>query len=289
MKTTIQNLSKSQVELKIEVPTEEFKGFMEKAVLHLGQDIEIEGFRKGKAPKEIIEKQIGRERILQEASQECIRENYIKAVKEQKLEPLGQPEIEIFKIAPGNSFEFKAKIAVLPEIKLADYRKIASQVKKREVKVSQEEIERLKQEKERIEKERLRQEILEKIAEKSQMEIPEVLIISEKKRMLENIKQQVPQMLGFSFEDYLQKLQKTEKEMLDSFSAEAEKRVKNSLVLREIEKQENIEVPEKELQTEMAKISQINPGLDKNHLKEYTESVIKNEKTLQILEGLIKS
>ena len=62
--------------------------------------------------------------------------------------------------------------------------------------------------------------------------------------------------------------------------------MKNSLVLREIEKQENIEVPEKELQTEMAKISQINPGLAQNQLKEYTESVIKNEKTLQLLENL---
>jgi len=289
MQSSIQKLNNSQFELKIEVPAEEFKGFMEKAVLHLGQEIEIEGFRKGHAPKEMIEKQIGQDKILQEASQECIRENYVKAVKEQKLEPLGQPEIEILKIAPGNPFEFKAKIAVLPEIKLADYKKIASQVKKREVKVSQEEIERLKQEKERIEKERLRQEILEKIAEKSQMEIPEVLIESEKKRMLENIRQQVPQMLGLSFEDYLQKIKKTEKEILDSFTGEAEKRVKNSLVLREIEKQENIEVPEKELQTEMAKISQINPSLDKNHLKEYTESVIKNEKILQILEGLIKS
>lgn len=288
MKSTIQKLSNSQMELKIEVPAEEFKSFMEKTVLRLGQAVEIEGFRRGHAPKEIIEKQVGQDKILQEASQECVKENYVKAVREQKLEPLGQPEIEILKIAPGNTFEFKAKITVLPEIKLADYRKIASQIKKQEVKVSQEEIDKLKQEKERVEKEKCRQEILEKIAKESQIEVPEVLIESEKKRMLENIKQQVPQMLGLSFEEYLKKLNKTEKDLLDSFSTEAQKRVKNSLVLREIEKQENIEVEEKELQTEMDKISKINPGLDKNQLKEYTESVIKNEKTLQMLESFTK-
>ncbi|MBA7627432.1 Trigger factor [subsurface metagenome] len=286
MKTTIQNLPNSQTELKIEVPTEEFKGFIEKAVLDLGKDIEVEGFRKGKAPKEVIEKKVGQEKILQAAAQDCIKENYIKAIKEQKLEPLGQPEIEILKIALGNSFEFKAKISILSEIKLSDYKKIASQVKKREVKVTDEEITKLKQEKERIEKERLRSEILEKIAEKSQIDIPQILIENEQKRMLENIKQQVPQMLQVPFEEYLKKIQKTEKDLLDSFLEEAKKRVKNSLVLREIERKEDIKVSEKELEAEIQKVSQINPALDKNQLKEYSESVLKNEKILQLLENL---
>ncbi len=293
MKTTIQNLSKSQIELRIEVPADEFQGFMEKAVLSLGQNLEMKGFRKGKVPKEVVEQQISQDKILQEASQECIRENYLKAVKEQNLEPLGQPQIEI--LTPYHSersgtgpFEFKAKIAILPEIKLPNYREVASQIKKRQVKVTDQELAKLQEEKERIEKERLRSEILEKIAEKSQMEIPEVLITSEKQRMLENIKQQVLQMLGISFEDYLRKIKKTENEMLDSFSLEAQKRVKNSLVLREIEKQEKIEVREQELQAEMDKIAKIDSLLDKNHLKEYAESVIKNEKILQLLESFTK-
>lgn len=289
MEITTQQLSKSQLELKIEIPASEFQGFIEKATLDLGQEIEIEGFRKGKAPREIIEKEVGEQRILQTAAEACVRENYLKAVSEQKLEPLGQPEIEILKLAPHNPFEFKAKIALLPEIELSDYRRIASQVKQQEVKVTDEEIERLKQEKERVEKEKLRQEILEKIAQASQLETPAILIESEKKRMLENIKEQVPQMLGISFEDYLKKINKTEKELLDSFSTEAEKRVRNSLILREIGKREKIEVQEQELETEMAKIAQLSPNLDKNQLKEYTESVIKNEKTFQILEGLTKS
>ena len=106
MQSSIQKLNNSQLELKIEVPAEEFQGFIDKSVLNLGKEIEVEGFRKGHAPKEMIEKQIGQDKILQEASQECIRENYIKAIRqlaeEQKLEPLGQPEIEILKLASGN-------------------------------------------------------------------------------------------------------------------------------------------------------------------------------------------
>jgi len=286
MKTTIQNLPNSQVELKIEVPFNEFQGFIDKAIVDLGKDLEVEGFRKGKAPKETIEKSVGQDKILQAAAQECIKENYLKAIKEQKLEPLGQPIVDILKLAPDNPLEFKAKIAVLPEFTLPDYKKIVSKIKKREVEITKEEIERLKQEKERAEKERFRQEILEEIAKDSKIEIPEILIGAEKQRMLHTIKEQVPQMLGVGFEDYLKKLGKTEKELLDSFFPEAEKRVRNSLVLREIQKSENIEISEKELEEEMAKIKQMAPDLAQSQLKEYTESVIKNEKTLQFLENL---
>ncbi|MFH1423447.1 MAG: trigger factor [Candidatus Nealsonbacteria bacterium] len=288
MNHSIQKLAKSQVEIKFEVTAEEFRIFIDKAILKLGESIEVEGFRKGKAPKETIEKMLGQEAILKTASQECIRENYLKVVKEQNLEPLGQPEISVLKLAPNNPLEFKAVVAILPEITIADYREITSKIKKKEVKVTPEEIEKLKQEKEKIEQEKLRQEILNKIADASKMEIPEVLIDSEKGRMMATIKEQVPQMLGIGFEEYLKKINKTEKEMLDSFLPEAGKRIKNSLVLREIQKKEKMEISEKELSDEMAKIAKQNPNLDKNQLREYTESVIKNEKTFRLLEGFIK-
>lgn len=288
MKFTIQDKPKSQKEIKFEISAEKLQTFMNQAILKLGENIEVEGFRKGKAPKEIIEKTVGQEAILKAASQECIKDCYLKVVKEQNLEPIGQPEISILKLAPNNPFEFKATVAVLPEIAIADYKEIVPKIKKKIVEVTKEEIEKLRQEKERVEHEKLRQEILSKIADESKMEIPEILIDSEKNRMLETIKAQVPQMLGVGFEEYLKKINKTEKEIFDSFEPEALKRVKNSLVLREIQRKENFEVSEKELADEMAEIAKHNPNIDKSQLKEYTESVIKNEKTFEFLESLIK-
>lgn len=175
---------------------------------------------------------------------------------------------------------------VLPEVKLPDYRKIASQVKRGEVSVTQEEIQRLKQEKERIEKERVRTEILEKIAQESEVIIPQVLIESEQKRMLEALKIQVPQVLQISFEEYLKRIKKTEKDLLDSLLPEAQKRAKNLLVLIAVQQKENITVAEKEIEDEIAKIIQANPGLAQSQLRGYTEGVIKNEKTFQLLENL---
>ena len=289
MKISVQKLPKSELEMKVEIPAKDLDSFIEKAVLEFGKDLEIEGFRKGHAPKEIIKEKIGQQKILQTAAEMAIRENYLKAVSENKIEPLGQPKIEILKLASCNPLEFKATVPVLPQIKLPDYKKIASQVKKREVEVTPEEIAKLKAEKERMEKERMRSEILEKIVKESEIEAPEILIESEKKRQLENLKKQVPQMLGISFEDYLKRINKNETELLDSFWFEAQKRVKNSLILKEIEKKENIEAQDQEVKNEMEKILKNYPqtkDLDLERIKEYTKEVIKDEKTLQILENL---
>jgi trigger factor len=104
------------------------------------------------------------------------------------------------------------------------------------------------------------------------------------------LKQDVSQKLGISFETYLQKLNKTEKDLLDSFVIEAEKRVRNSLVLGEISKKEKIEVSDGEVKEEMDKfLKNIAPEklkeLDRERLRNYTEDVIKNEKTLKFLES----
>lgn len=293
MKVEIQKLPKSQVELKIEIPAEEFNRFRETTLLNLGKDLEIQGFRKGKAPKDIIEREIGSEKILAETAEKAIKENYIKAIRqlaeENKIEAISQPEIKILKLVSGTPFVFQAKTSVLPEVKLPDYQKIASQVQRKEVSVSKEEIERLKLEKERVEKERARQEILEKIAQDSEIEIPEILIELEKKRMLEGLKKQVPQMLQVSFEDYLKKLGKTEKEILESFKDEAQRRTKNSLILREIGKKEKISVSPQEIQEELKKISQGSPNIeekfDLERLKDYAKEVLLSEKTFQFLES----
>lgn len=294
MEVLVNRLPKSKAELEIKIPAAEFDKFREKAVFNLGKDLEVSGFRKGKAPKEIIEKEIGQKKILDEAAEIAIKESYPKAVLENKVEAISRPEIEILKLAQGNPFEFKARIWVMPEIKLPDYRKVASQIRKREVEVTKEEIEKLRLEKERIEKERVRQEIIEKIAKESELEIPEVLVKEEQRRIMERIKTVVPQTLQISFEDYLKKLGKSEQELFASFLGEAEQKVKNFLVLKEIGKKENIKPSEEEIEEEVKKVLKQYPNSEKSNnfdleqLKSYTKEIIKTEKIFQFLENLLK-
>ncbi len=141
MQVKIKKLPDSQVEFEIEVSAEEFGRFIEQATLNLGRDLEIKGFRKGKAPKNIVEEHIGSEKILIEAGDLAVNKTYKKAVLENKIEAIFQPKIEIKKLAKGSDLVFSAKTAVLPEVKLPDYRKIASKIKRNKVVVEEKEIE----------------------------------------------------------------------------------------------------------------------------------------------------
>jgi trigger factor len=141
MKIQIQKLPKSQIEIFFEVPAEVFKDYFEKAIFNLGRDFKIEGFRKGKVPREILERELDTGKILEEAANLAVRENYVRVILENKIEAIGRPEIQITKIAKGSPLEFKAKVFVLPEVNLPDYKAIASKIQSREVLVEENEIE----------------------------------------------------------------------------------------------------------------------------------------------------
>ncbi len=141
MKTSIKTLPDSKIEILVEVSAEDFNYYYQRAILDLGKNTEIKGFRPGHIPPDILEKEIGQEKILNQASQEAIKERYSQAVIDNNLEVIGKPEVEILKLALKNPLVFKVKTAVLPEIEIADYKKIASSVKEQKSPVKEKEIE----------------------------------------------------------------------------------------------------------------------------------------------------
>ncbi len=448
MKFSIKRLPKSQAEISVEIPSENFNEYFNKAVSELGENLEVKGFRTGKAPKNIVESKVNRDRILKTAAQIAIKESYKKIVSQLtddskpphhnigsggKLEIISQPEVEILKLAPGNPFTFKCKVSVLPEIILPDYKKIIPRAKKNEVSITEQEIEdslvflqksrakftslqrpaqekdfieieyespqvnsskkitdkfilgkgrfipgfkekligmktgeekefslffpensfkkdlagkevnfkvklkavqkielpeinnefarnlgkpsttstqkevlgkfdslaslkenvreELRKEKEKEETQRLHNEILEMIAQKAKFEIPEVLIEFEKKRLLRSLKERINQNLKISFEDYLSSIKQSEEQFETSFLKEAQKRVKNLLILKEIGKREKITVAEEEAKEQLDKVlKNYQNGTEKvdvSELKEYIKEVIYNEKVLQKLGSFI--
>lgn len=140
MKSNLKDITPSQKEVEIEISAEEFKSFVEEAITELGKDLSVEGFRKGKAPKNIIESKIGREAILMEAAEHAISANYRKFVLDNNIEVISHPEVEIVKMAEGSPLVFKAKMAVLPVLDLPDYKSIASKVAKNKVLVEEKDI-----------------------------------------------------------------------------------------------------------------------------------------------------
>ncbi|MCD6550577.1 trigger factor [bacterium] len=140
MGTLIKKISNSEIEITEEIPAERFSSYYREAVKELGKELRIKGFRKGHIPPEIIEKEIGQTRILNYAAQNAISDYYIKAVKENSLDVIERPKIEILKLAPSDSLIFRAKVKILPEIELPDYKKIASSFQEEKIVVGEEEV-----------------------------------------------------------------------------------------------------------------------------------------------------
>ncbi len=134
MKTEIKKLPRSKIEIKTEISAEEMKPFAAKTLNEFVRQTSIKGFRPGKAPKEIVEKEVGKLKIYEEAAIAAIKEHYPRIVEENKLEIIGEPKIEITKLVPGDTMEFKIEASVLPQVKLGDYKKVREKKNKVEIK-----------------------------------------------------------------------------------------------------------------------------------------------------------
>ncbi len=134
MKTDIKKLPKSKIEIIAAVTGEELRPFAERTLNEFARQASIRGFRPGKAPKEIVEKEVGKIKIYEEAAIAAIKEHYPRIVEENKLEIIGEPKIEITKLVPGETMEFKVEASILPRVKLGDYKKVREKKNKIEVK-----------------------------------------------------------------------------------------------------------------------------------------------------------
>lgn len=132
LKTNIKKLPNSTIEIEGEIEASIFESYFAVALKNLGENIELPGFRKGKAPENVILSNVKEMHILEEMAQLALGEYYPKIIAgetgSEKIDAIGRPDIAIMKLARNNPLGFKIKVAVLPSIKLADYKKIAKKI-----------------------------------------------------------------------------------------------------------------------------------------------------------------
>lgn len=139
MSLQVEKLEKNMVKLTIEASAEEFEAAIEKAYRKNKNQMSIPGFRKGKAPRNMIEKMYGAGVFYEDAANEIIPDAYEKAAVESGLEIVSRPEIDVVQIEKGKAFIFTAEVAVKPEVTLGEYKGV--KVEKLEVAVTAEEVE----------------------------------------------------------------------------------------------------------------------------------------------------
>lgn len=118
-------LPEREMEIIGAITAEKMAVMREKALAKLKENVEIQGFRKGNAPDNLVAQKVGEVALLEEAAEMALSEEYPNILDEHNVDAIGRPEISITKIGIGSPLEFKIKTALLPEVKLGDYKKIA--------------------------------------------------------------------------------------------------------------------------------------------------------------------
>jgi len=138
-KITVKKLPKSEVEIEGELEANIFESYYSKALKKIGENLELDGFRKGKVPESVLISKVPEASILEEMAQMALNEYYPKILEGEpptpeatagqgKIDAISRPEISITKLARKNPLGFKIKTAVLPEIKLPEYKTLAKKV-----------------------------------------------------------------------------------------------------------------------------------------------------------------
>ena len=138
MSLQVENLEHNMAKLTIEVSAEEFEGALQKAYLKQKGKISVPGFRKGKVPRQLVEKMYGPEIFYDDAANFIIPDAYAKAYDESEIEIASQPKIEVTQCEKGKAFIFTAEVAVKPEVTLGEYKgmevtKISNRVTAKEI------------------------------------------------------------------------------------------------------------------------------------------------------------
>ena len=138
MKITRDETSDQEVVLNIELESPDLEPYLDKAIKRVATRVQIPGFRPGKAPRAIVESHVGRETLIRENLESILKDSLSEAVKQEELEPFGEPDLELVEISP---LSFKATVPLEPLVDLGDYRDI--RLTPEPVEVTQEQVEQV--------------------------------------------------------------------------------------------------------------------------------------------------
>lgn len=120
-------------EIKISIDQKAVSEFREEALSNISEGLKIDGFRPGHIPEKVIKEKMGDVMITEEAGRLALEKHYAEIIKEADIDAIGNPEVAIEKIVPGEIFEVKITTATHPVVKIADYKKLAKEVMSKEV------------------------------------------------------------------------------------------------------------------------------------------------------------
>lgn len=282
----LKKLPKNTIEITLDIPWSEVAQENGKAFEALRENLTVEGFRKGKVPKEIATKHITQEAIYQEMLRSLLPKLYEELVKKENLRPIISPKIDLVKAKQNEDWQIIIKVAEKPEVVLGDYKTLIKDIKEAEKKAD---IWVPGKDKSatppKPDQNQLLNKMLSKLLEKVKCEISELVLEEELNNRLARLVDDV-QKIGLTVESYLKSKNTTIEEVKKQYAKEIEDMYKMEFILMEIADKEAIKVEEADLDKLFDNIKdEKEKGAARQNAYFYA-TVLRKQKTLDFLNSL---
>jgi FKBP-type peptidyl-prolyl cis-trans isomerase (trigger factor) len=288
---TVAKSKDGTIQITFNIPFKDIKKTRDIVAKDIGKDLELPGFRKGKAPLNKLLSHIPQNTLVENVLRAILPESLGKAITEHKIKPAIYPKFELISANENENWQVRGITCELPEVKLGNYKKAISDSAKTDAiwtPDSKESNKKKDEEKKVLSREEKERKVIKILGESIKIEIPKPLVDEEVNRRLSDLLQRIEK-LGLTLEAYLSSIGKTTDTIRNDYEKQAKEAIRFDLILGKIVVEENIKVPKEEVEQTLKAYSQGNkpetsqPGDQKTLI----ETVLRKRAALDALCALL--
>lgn len=275
MDSVLKRLPKYAFELTITIPWSDVLTYQEKITSEIIKNMEVDGFRKGKAPKKLAEDKVDKDKLFQEVVKQLVPDMYLEALKKHELNPVVHPKIDLVSFKEGEAWVFKATACEKPEVDLGSYQDEVKKITaKSKIVLPGKEPETPKLE-----------ELIQALLEGVKLEIPDLIVENETNRLLAKLLDEI-KALGLTLEQYLSSIGKSSEQLRNEYTQKAINDLKLEFILDKIAEVEKITVTPEEIEEVIQKTEDKNSQNSLRQNSYLLASIVRQKKTLDFVKNL---
>lgn len=250
MNVKVENQPKSTIKVTVTVPNAKVKEAFEKTLDIVVEQTSIEGFRKGKAPRDMVRDQVGVSKLYGDVINEVLQTFYPQALKENHIAAIANPKVEIKEFDIEKDLEFIATVAVRPEVKIGDYKKHLKEYYAKRLEDAKKQNAAEAKEGETPAEPHVHlspNEVIDILVKDAELEVSDLLVDDETERMMARLVDQA-QSIGLSIDQYLKAQNKTSEQLKKDYSAMAEHNLKAEFVMGKLIAETKVDADDKEIE-----------------------------------------
>lgn len=276
-KTQLERQDDGTIKITLTIPQDAVNKARDGVIEELAKQVNVAGFRKGKAPSNVAASQLNPEAVREEILKKLLPKAYMNAVEEHKIRPIMNPKMQVEKIEEGEDWIFNALTCEMPEVDAGEYKKKVQNVTaKSKIVIPGKENEAKKPE---------LQDIMKAVLEDAKVKIPAILVEQEADRLLSQLLNDIKR-LGLSLDQYLATTNRKPEDLRAEYAKRAEEDIKLEFVLQKIAELEKITIEETEIEEAIAKAKDPSERASMEQNRYLLAGILRQQKTLDLLMNL---